>query len=67
MRDLNKYAQKCMLMLELINIECGTVLGFEVNTTAAKRWGQCKHTPKGHYININADLLDEQNPEEALK
>lgn len=66
MRDLNKYAQKCMLMLDLINIEYGKVLAFKINTTAAGRWGQCKHTPEGHFININADLLDERNPEEAL-
>lgn len=63
---LNRIAQDCIKDLNGIGIKTGRVLAFEVNTRAASRWGQCKKTPNGYIININAVLLDERNGDEGL-
>lgn len=63
---LNRIAQDCIKDLDGIGIKTGRVLAFEVNTRAASRWGQCKKTPNGYIININAVLLDDRNGDEGL-
>lgn len=67
MRDLMSYAKECMSELDNIGIEYGNIVEFKVNTTAAKRWGQCRAVPGGYSININIALLDERNDVEGLK
>ena len=68
MRNLKEYANKCMSLLDDIDIEYGDIKVWKVNTRAKSRWGQCKMLPTGGYeININADLLDERNSEEGLE
>ena len=59
MRDLATYALNCMEKLDAIGIEYGNILDVTVNTRAKRRWGQCRKTPAGFKININADLLNE--------
>lgn len=66
MRNLNTFAHKAMEQLDAIGIKYGRIVKFEVNTRAKKRWGQCKRTPEGYYININSVLLDERNSENGL-
>ena len=63
---LNRIAQDCIIDLDGVGIKTGRVLAFEVNTRAANRWGQCKKTPNGYIININAVLLDDRNGDEGL-
>ena len=66
MRDLIEYACKAMDMLDSIGVRYGNIIDFTVNTTAKKRWGQCRKVPGGYEININAVLLDERNSEDGL-
>ena len=66
MRDLTEYGLKCMELLDESNILYGNVVGFEVNTRARHRWGQCEKTPQGYKINISQTLLDERNEEKGL-
>ena len=67
MRDLKRYAMECMEELDSIGIPYGDVRGWEVNTRAKKRWGQCRRTNGYYYININAELLNENNSVDGLK
>ena len=66
MRDLQRYADRCMAMLDNIGVKYGNIIEFTVNTRAMRRWGQCKAVPGGYSININYVLLDERNDESGL-
>ena len=66
MRDLETYAVTCMEMLDDLSIPYGKILEVTPNTRAGSRWGQCRKTPAGYSININADLLREANDERGL-
>lgn len=74
MRDLEKCVRECMQELSSIGITCGNITRLEVNSRAIRRWGQCttivydKQWEKRQYeISISVVLLDERNPESALK
>lgn len=67
MRNLNAVYHECISELDAIGIEYGNIISVTVNTRAKKRWGQCKRTPNGFIISVNAALLDERNDISGLK
>lgn len=66
MRDLQKYFDKCRMMLMDIGIPVGKVS--ELKTSAKlNRWGECRRLDNGSYsISINRCLLDPRNSEDGL-
>ncbi len=66
MRDINKYAEICMEMLDELNIPYNRPESFTINTRAARRWGECVCRYGKFYININQTLLDERNSDDGL-
>lgn len=67
MRDLQIVANECLKELQNIGIEFGNIVGFEINTRAKRRWGQCKAVPGGFKISISYILLDQRNSIDGLK
>ena len=66
MRDLDKYAKKCMQDLDAIGIKYGHIVRFYSNSRA-RRWGQCRNLGGNWFeIQINSMLLDEKNDENGL-
>lgn len=67
MRDLMKYANKCMDILDALEIPYTTPTEWIVNKRAMKRYGQCCYSFGEYSINITYRLLDERIPEEYLE
>lgn len=68
MKDLQVIAKQCMRELDVLGIEYGEIVSFEVNKRAKKRWGQCKVVSRNKYsINISYRLLEDDAPMIALK
>lgn len=67
MRDLMKYANKCMDILDALEIPYNAPTEWIVNKRAFKRYGQCKYSLGEYSINITYRLLDERIPEEYLE
>lgn len=67
MYNLNLVLKSCENKLDNLNIPYGNVIEIVPNTRAKKRWGQCVRTNGVYKININAGLLNENEPLEALE
>lgn len=68
MKNLNRYAYKCINELIELGIEIGDIDEITINTRAKKRWGQCKyHTNTNTYsISISNRLVDDNVDDMAL-
>ena len=68
MRDLMKYAEFCMELLDNINVPYTKPFSWTVNKRATRRWGRCRKS--GYYgdysIDISSILLDERASENDL-
>lgn len=60
MRDLQKYAAECMLILDRLKIKYSKNVRFAVNSRAVSRLGLCRRENGGYVIEIAAVLLDER-------
>lgn len=66
MRDLMRYANECLEMLDAIHIPYGNVVDWKINTRAKSRWGLCKRTGSLFKIEISDRLLSEECDENGL-
>lgn len=66
MRNLEKYGKMCIENLNAIGIYPNKIESFTVNTRAKRRWGQTRKKDGKYYININAELLNENASENGL-
>ena len=66
MRDLKKYADFCMSLLDNLDIPYTKPVSWEINNRAVKRFGQCRLRYGRYSINISAILLDEKSNEKDL-
>lgn len=64
---LNYYGKNCIKDLNAIGIYPNEIYEFTVNTRAKGRWGQARVRNGIYTININADLLEDNCPEKALR
>lgn len=67
MYDLNKVFEDCIDLCSELNIPIANGIAIETNTRAHSFYGKCKLHNGFYTIEINADLLNEQNPLEALE
>ncbi len=68
MKDLMTFVEQCRKDLDALGIQYGTVLKWEINTRAKRRWGQCKMIAKGQFsVSISERLLDNRIDDQALK
>ena len=67
MKDLMKLARECMQELDAIGIRYGSPISWSINTRAKKRWGYCKKTVDGFYIEISERLLRDNIPDYGAK
>lgn len=67
MYDLSKVFNDCMDLCSELNIPIANGIAIETNTRAHSFYGKCKLHNNFYTIEINADLLNEQNPLEALE
>ena len=68
MKDLKRLAAECERDLRSIGIVPGKVVGWQINTRAKRRWGQCKKLPDGTFtISIAASLMEDSVCDQATK
>ena len=59
MKNIKILINRAINELKSVNITAGNIIDYEIAPAQRKYWGQCKRTPNGYIIRINALLLDE--------